>query len=105
MQRAPTRFVYERDPQSGLTPHTKGDFGPRKRGELPLREWLQHGQHCWSVNGKIALPGFLLECLKALPTGDLSQFLFHPELVVLVTGFLSLPWMQRHVGKGVDVAE
>lgn len=99
------RFVFVRDPQPGLTPHTQG-LWPQEAGraELPLREWLQHVQHCWSVNSKIALLVFS-ECLKALPTGDLSQCLFHPELVVLVTGFLSLPWMQRHVGKGVDVGE
>lgn len=43
--------------------------------------------------------------LEAFPTTELLQLLFPSELVVLVMGFLSLPWVQRHTGKGVDVGE
>lgn len=43
--------------------------------------------------------------LEAFPTTELLQLLFGSELVVLVMGFLSLPWVQRHTGKGVDVGE
>lgn len=44
--------------------------------------------------------GFLLEHLKALPTGDLSPFWSHAELEVLATGFLSLPGGKGMSGKG-----
>lgn len=51
------------------------------------------------MSGKIALAGFLLGYLRALPTGDLSQFLFHPELVVSVTG-LAYAGCKGMLGKG-----
>lgn len=58
------------------------------------------------MNNKIASPSFLLEdLLEAFPTTELLQPLFRSELVVLVVGFLPLPWVQRHTGKGVGVGE
>lgn len=57
--------------------------------------------HCWSVSSKVALPGSVLEFSRlSLPV--IVTVLVSSELVVLVTGFRSLPWRQRHVGQGAE---